>query len=127
MLVALGLVAWGMGHAQVRPAYALFNAKGKKISHKQFLRTVEDADVVLFGEQHNNPIAHWLELVVAQDLAAHGSLVMGAEMIEADNQTELDQYLRGGIDQAAFDTLARLWPNYATDYAALVDLAKEKG
>lgn len=47
-------------------------------------------------------------------------------MIEADDQATLDRYLRGEIDQAAFDTLARLWPNYATDYAPLVDLAKEK-
>ena len=127
LAVILSIFTWGMGYAQDRPAYVLFNANGKKISYKKFLSTVEDADVVLFGEQHNNPIAHWIELLVAKDLAARGPLVMGAEMIEADNQTELDQYLRGGIDQAAFDTLARLWPNYATDYAALVDLAKEKG
>ena len=64
--------------------------------------------------------------MVAQELAARGPLVMGAEMIEADDQTVLDRYLRGEIDQAAFDTLACLWPNHATDYAALVDLAKEK-
>lgn len=126
-LVILALFTWGMGQAQVRPAYVLFNAKGKKVSHKQFLRTVAAADVVLFGEQHNNPIAHWLELVVAQELAARGPLMMGAEMIETDDQATLDRYLRGEIDQAAFDTLARLWKNYGTDYAALVDLAKEKG
>ncbi len=127
LLVALALITWGMGHAQVLPAYALFNATGKKVSHKKFLRTVAVADVVLFGEQHNNPIAHWLQLVVAQDLAARGPLMMGAEMIEADDQATLDRYLSGDMDQAAFDTLARLWKNYATDYAALVDLAKEKG
>lgn len=127
LLFSLALITWGMGNAQVRPAYVLFNTNGKKISHKKFLRTVGDADVVLFGEQHNNPIAHWLELLVAKDLAARGPLVMGAEMIEADDQATLDRYLRGEIDQAAFDTLARLWPNYATDYAPLVNLAKEKG
>lgn len=127
LLVTLAILMWGMGHAQLRPAYALFNANGKKISHKRFLRTVSDADVVLFGEQHNNPIAHWLELVVAQELAARGPLMLGAEMIEADDQATLDRYLRGEIDQAALDTLARLWKNYATDYAALVDLAKAKG
>ena len=126
-LVILSLFTWAMGHAQVRPAYVLFNANGKKISSKRFQRTVADADVVLFGEQHNNPIAHWLELVVAKDLATRGPLMMGAEMIEADNQAPLDRYLRGEIDQAGFDTLARLWKNYGTDYAALVDLAKEKG
>ncbi|MEO5583897.1 MAG: ChaN family lipoprotein [Flavobacteriales bacterium] len=127
LAVTIAILTWGMGHAQVRPAYVLFNAKGKKISYKKFLSTVKDADVVLFGEQHNNPIAHWLELLVAKDLAARGPLVMGAEMLEADDQATLDRYLRGESDQAAFDTLARLWPNYAMDYAPLVDLAKEKG
>lgn len=126
LLLAVGCVT-SIASAQVRPAYVLFNSTGKKISQKQFQRTVAAADVVLFGELHNNPIAHWLELLVAKDLAARGPLVLGAEMIEADDQATLDRYLRGEIDQAAFDTLARLWPNYATDYAPLVDLAKEKG
>ena len=85
------------------------------------------ADVVLFGELHNNPVAHWLQVVVARDLAARGGLVLGAEMIEADDQGTLDAYLRGEIDEAAFDTLARLWPNHATDYAPLVELAKAQG
>lgn len=127
LLLIMLLFIVGTASAQVRPAYVLFNSKGKKISHKQFLRTVADADVVLFGEQHDNPIAHWLQLVVAKELAARGPLVMGAEMIETDDQATLDRYLRGEIDQTAFDTLARLWNNHATDYAALVDLAKAKG
>lgn len=113
--------------AQVLPAYALFDAKGKPLSHQRLLAKAAGADVVLFGEIHNNSIAHWLQLVVARDLAAHGLLVMGAEMIEADNQAALDRYLRGEIDQAGLDTLARLWKNHPTDYAPLVDLAKEKG
>lgn len=116
----------GLASAQALPAYTLFDGQGRKVSHTKFLRTVANADVVLFGEEHNNPIAHWLQLKVAQDLAARGALIMGAEMIEADDQATLDRYLRGEIDQAAFDTLARLWKNHATDYAPLVDLAREK-
>lgn len=112
--------------AQVRPAYMLFNAKGKKISHDRMLRTARAGDIILFGEEHDDPIAHWLQLLVAQDLVARGPLVMGAEMIEADDQDALDRYLRGEIDQAGLDTLARLWTNHPTDYAPLVDLAKEK-
>lgn len=112
--------------AQVRPAYMLFNANGKKISYDRMLRTVRTGDIILFGEEHDDPIAHWLQLLVAQDLAAQGPLIMGAEMIEADDQAALDRYLRGEIDQAGLDTLARLWTNHPTDYAPLVDLAKEK-
>jgi uncharacterized iron-regulated protein len=110
--------------AQVRPAYALFDAKGKAVGHKQLLKRAAEAEVVLFGELHNNPVAHWLQLVVARELAAKGPLVMGAEMIEADDQVTLDRYLRGEIDAKGLDTLARLWKNHPTDYAPLVDLAK---
>jgi len=46
-------------------------------------------------------------------------------MFEADNQAELDLFLAGKIDGKALDTLARLWANYKTDYAPLVDFAKD--
>ncbi len=124
--VLLGIALSAATIAQVRPAYTLFNAKGKKISHVDMLRSVRAGDIILFGEEHDDPIAHWLQLLVAQDLAAQGPLIMGAEMIEADDQAALDRYLRGAIDQAGLDTLARLWKNHTNDYAPLVDLAKEK-
>jgi len=127
LFTCLLLLSCLTAHAQVLQTYALFDAKGKSLSHKRLLAKAADADVVLFGELHNNSIAHWLQLVVARDLAARGPLVLGAEMIEADNQAALDRYLRGEIDQAGLDTLARLWKNHPTDYAPLVDLAKEKG
>lgn len=117
----------GLLQAQSDPvAYRLFTAQGKPAKHKAFMKSLAGADVILFGEQHNSAIAHWLQLVVARELAAKGPLAMGAEMIEADDQATLDRYLRGEIDQAAFDTLARLWKNHS-DYAPMVDLAKEKG
>lgn len=53
-------------------------------------------------------------------------LVLGAEMFEADNQDALNQYLAGEIDAKGLDTLARLWSNYKTDYAPLVNLAKDE-
>jgi uncharacterized iron-regulated protein len=47
-------------------------------------------------------------------------------MFEADNQQALNLYLQDSIDYKGLDSLARLWPNYKTDYAPLVHLAKEK-
>lgn len=105
--------------------YVIYNAKGKKVSYKKMLKQLEKQDVIFFGEQHNNPIAHWLQYEVTRALHAKRKLVLGAEMIEADNQEQLDDYLKGAIDQKAFDTLARLWNNHATDYAPLVDFAKD--
>ena len=81
--------------------------------------------MVLFGEYHNNAISHWLELELTKDLAAKKSVILGAEMLEADNQKQLNQYLREEINQKQLDSTARLWPNYKTDYKPLVDFAKD--
>ena len=112
--------------AQNKMPYQFFDKNGKKISYKKVLKTAANAEVVLFGEYHDNSVVHWLQLEFTKDLAERKYLVLGAEMIEADNQKQLNQYLKGEIDQKAFDTLARLWPNYKTDYKPLVDFAKEK-
>ncbi len=112
--------------AQELKPYAIFNAEGKRSDYGKMLKQLAKADIVLFGELHNSSIAHWLQLEVAKELARTGTLVLGAEMLEADNQTAVDRYLKGDIDAKALDTLARLWNNHATDYAPLVDLAKEK-
>jgi len=112
------------GYAQKTP-YVIYNTKGKKVSYKKMLKTLEAKDMVLFGELHNNPIAHWLQYELTSDLNNKRSLILGAEMIEADNQDELDAYLSGTIDYKALDSTARLWPNHKTDYAPLVDFAKD--
>jgi len=51
--------------------------------------------------------------------------MIGFEMIEADNQKQLDLYMQDSINQKAFDTVARLWKNYKTDYKPMVDFAKK--
>lgn len=112
--------------AQDKQPYQLYTKDGKKTTYKKLLKAAEETEVLFFGENHDNSLNHWLQLELTKDLAEKNPLVMGAEMIEADNQKQLDQYLKGEIDQKAFDTLARLWPNHKTDYKPLVDFAKEK-
>jgi len=41
-----------------KPTYMLFNSKGKLISYERMIKKLAEADVILFGEYHNNPIAH---------------------------------------------------------------------
>lgn len=124
LLPALLALAFSV-YSQSKPAYILYNAAGKKISYDKMIRTLKDKDIVLFGEYHNNPIAHWLQLETTRDLHARRPLVLGAEMFEADNQEPLDRYLRGEIDAKALDTLARLWKNHRTDYAPLLNFARD--
>lgn len=120
-----GILSLHMAIAQVLPSHAVFNGTGRSLSHQRMLKELGRADIILFGELHDNAIGHWLQLEVTRALAADGPLVLAAEMIERDDQVTLDRYLRGEIDQAAFDTLARLWKNHASDYKPLVDLAKD--
>lgn len=112
--------------AQQKPAYVLYNANGKKVSYKKMIKQLAKKDIVLFGEFHNNAIAHWLELAVAKDLSEQRNLIFGAEMFEADNQQALNDYLAGKITAKGLDSAARLWNNYKTDYAPIVNFAKEK-
>ncbi|MEJ8756217.1 ChaN family lipoprotein [Pontibacter sp. H259] len=115
--------------AQDKPAYQLFTKDGKEVTYSKMLDALEKADVVLFGEQHNDPIAHWLQLEVAKDLhkAHQQKLSIGAEMFETDVQLVLDEYLSGKVAENNFEQEARPWPNYKTDYKPVVKFAKEAG
>jgi len=112
--------------AQSKPAYVLYNSKGKKISYKKMMKALAGKDIILFGEFHNNPIAHWLQLAVSKELVEKRKVMFGAEMFEADNQQPLNRYLAGTLSAKGLDSSTRLWNNYKTDYAPLVNLAKEK-
>lgn len=112
--------------AQHKMAYQIFKANGAKASYGKMLKAAAQADIVLFGEYHNNPIAHWLQLELTRDLGQTRHLILGAEMFERDDQETLDKYLQGAISAKALDSQARLWRNYATDYAPLVNYAKDK-
>lgn len=115
-----------MAFAQQKPAYVIYNAKGKKVSYQKMIRQISKNDILLFGETHNNALIHWLELEVAKDLSEKRNIIFGAEMFEADNQQALTDYLSGKITAKGFDSAARLWNNYKTDYAPIVNFAKEK-
>ena len=110
--------------AQQKSPYTLFDAKGRKVSYTKMIRLLKNKDIVLFGEYHNNAIAHWLQLSVTKDLHAKRQMVLGAEMFEADNQDALNNYLSGKLSAKGLDSNARLWKNYPTDYAPLVNYAK---
>tara|TARA_R110001583_G_scaffold15501_2_gene63832 strand:- start:12297 stop:13106 length:810 start_codon:yes stop_codon:yes gene_type:complete len=112
--------------SQNKPAYKLYNAKGHKVSYKSMIKKMKKADVVLFGEHHDNPIVHWLQYETTADLFKHRELILGAEMFEVDNQTTLNDYLIDSINQKGLDTLVRLWKNHKTDYKPLLDFAKDK-
>lgn len=107
--------------------YVLYNGKGDKANYEQLLAEAKKADVVLFGELHDNPICHWLQLELTKDLyqEKREKLVLGAEMFEADDQIALNEYLQGKISEKTLKDEVKLWNNFATDYKPLLDFAKK--
>jgi len=122
-------IAAQFASAQDKPAYLIYDSKGKEVSYSKMLRQIADADFVFFGESHNNAIAHWMELQVTKDLfdKKGKNLVLGAEMFEADGQLSIDEYLSAYLTDKRFEDETRLWKNYPTDYKPLLQFAKEKG
>jgi hypothetical protein len=117
----------GLAAIAQKPAYKLFREDGKKVKYEKMLEAASEADIVLFGEYHTNPMSHWLQLELTTDLFEEkgDALILGAEMFEADNQLIMDEYLAGQITETKFEEEARLWKNYKTDYKPLVLVARE--
>jgi uncharacterized iron-regulated protein len=85
------------------------------------------ADVVLVGEQHDDPNTHALERALLEALSRRrADLAVSLEMFERDTQTFVDDFLGGRIDEAAFLKGSRPWRNYETDYKPLVGLAFDR-
>jgi uncharacterized iron-regulated protein len=115
--------------SQNKPAYKIFTGEGKKADYEDILKAAAKTDVIFFGESHDNPIAHWLELELTKSLFEKKAkdLTLAAEMFETDNQVLINEYLSGVIKESSFESEVRLWKNYDTDYKPLMNFAKEKG
>ncbi|HEX7118198.1 MAG TPA: ChaN family lipoprotein [Longimicrobiales bacterium] len=86
------------------------------------------ADVVFFGELHDDAGTHRVQHALLAALAERrDTVVLSLEMFERDVQPVLDDYLAGRITEERFLAAARPWPNYATDYRPLVALARARG
>jgi uncharacterized iron-regulated protein len=112
--------------AQSDTPFRWYNAKLKPAQYKDILKAASEVDVVLFGELHNNSIAHWLQFALVRDFIQVGKrpLVLGSEIFETDQQAALDSFLVGNIMADAFKKDKRFWPNYADDYHGIVEFAK---
>ena len=112
--------------AQDFPAYVIYTSNGKKTTFDKLEDATEGKELVLFGEFHDNPISHWLQLELTKELFEENgaNLQLGFEMFEQDQQELLSQYLTGNLTAKQFKDTMRLWPNYETDYAPIVEFAK---
>jgi uncharacterized iron-regulated protein len=106
--------------------YKIYNTlKHKLVSLDDITADMTHADVLFFGEEHNDSTGHYLEYVLFKKLAEKypDGIALSMEMFETDCQTILNEYLNGFIREKNFLTDARAWNNYQ-DYRPLVEFAK---
>lgn len=109
-----------------KSAYQIYDINGKESNYSKMLADAKNADIILFGELHNNPICHWLQLELTKDLydSKKNNLILSAEMFEADDQIALTEYLQGKLSDKTLKDEVKLWPNFTTDYKPLLVFAK---
>ena len=117
-----------LASAQNKPAYQLFKSNGKAANYEKMIKDLAECDMVFFGEYHNNPISHWLQLEMSESFfkIKGEKLFFGAEMFENGNQLVLDEYLKDFYpEDKMLPEITQLWSNYKTDYKPLVNFAKD--
>lgn len=112
-----------------KPAYLLYADNGTPSSFSNMVDDLARHDVIFIGEYHNSSVTHWLEHVIFKAVAdkLDNKVTLGMEMFEADTQLKVNEYMSGLIVEERFLAETYLWENYKTDYAPIVESAKERG
>lgn len=97
---------------------------GMTVSPVQMTDVAGDARIVYFGETHDNPSSHRLELRILSALAdLHpGRQALGMEMFSRSQQPVLDRWVAGKLDEKTFLRESRWYENWGMDYAYYRDL-----
>jgi uncharacterized iron-regulated protein len=111
---------------QAAGTYKVYDSKKKKeVTIDNIITDFANADVLFFGEEHDDSIGHMLEAQIFEKAhKAYGNkMVLSMEMFEADIQVVLDEYISGLIQEKNLIKEGRAWKNY-TDYKPLIEYAK---
>lgn len=114
--------------AQQQPDYSIYSVKQKRtISLAALVGQVKNANVILFGEEHNDAVGHAIQAGLFKLLhqANDSALVLSMELFETDVQPILDEFTLGLISEKGLMKDARAWKNYA-DYKPLLDFAQSQ-
>jgi uncharacterized iron-regulated protein len=81
------------------------------VSFSQMMADMEDTDVILVAETHDNKKHHELQLDVIRSLRSKKTpLAIGLEMFQSDNQRQLDEWVEGRMTEQSFKAVyARNW------------------
>ncbi|KQN35198.1 hypothetical protein ASE92_11295 [Pedobacter sp. Leaf41] len=106
--------------------YKVYDVKKQKvIPLDELITDMHQADVLFFGEEHNDSIGHILEFTIFKKLAEQfpEKTALSLEMFHTDVQPVVDEYLADLISEKNFIKEGRAWSNYK-DYKPLIEYAK---
>ncbi len=124
LLLLSPLLSFGQNYQQ---HYKIYDVKKKQlVSLQDIVTDAQKADVVFFGEEHNDSIGHLLETELLRQLnmAYPGKVALSMEMFHTDVQGVVNEYLLGLITEKNLLAEGRGWKNYK-DYRPAVEYAKE--
>ncbi len=126
ILLALSLIGW---HAPLpAQSYTITRSvDGAEVPMDSLVRALATADVVVFGEEHDDLAGHQAQLALLVGLfrQAPTGVTLSMEMFETNAQQALDEYLAGLIPERDFLRDANPWSTYAEHYRPLVEFAKQ--
>lgn len=111
----------------------MFDPDGRALVWEDLLGLVGNSDVIVVGEQHDDPAAHAMELAIVEDvLSRHPGSMVSMEMLERHEQADLDAYLADEIELATFieRTGSARWSasqRWEDSYGRLIEAAKSRG
>jgi uncharacterized iron-regulated protein len=107
--------------------FKIYDTKTKQvITIDKIIADCAEANVLFFGEEHNDSAGHYLEAEIFKALHKQfgDKITLSLEMFETDNQLALNEYLAGFIPEDRFSKDVRLWSNYK-DYRPMIEYAKK--
>ncbi len=120
------LVPFVVSAQDISKHYKIYDVKKKAtISLDEIVKDLANADVLFFGEEHNDSIGHYLEASLFQKIAIAfpGKAALTMEMFHTDIQPVINEYLAGLISEKNFIKEGRAWNNYK-DYRSMIETAK---
>jgi len=106
--------------------YKIYSVKaGKEVTLEEIAADMKTAQVLFYGEEHNDSVTHYLEnkMLITLQKTYGSSITLSMEMFDRDVQTVMNEYLNGDIREKYFTTDARVWKNYK-DYKPMIEFAK---
>ncbi|WP_407332502.1 ChaN family lipoprotein [Enterovibrio sp. 27052020O] len=105
--------------------YRIESPNGVPYSLNELANALSDADVILVGEWHTHPGIHLFQAQLLSTLAArYPATALSMEQFSRPDQSVIDGYLQGDFGESALLKKTEKWPNYASDYRPLVEIAK---